>query len=391
MITITSQKEWDALPKSFSTFTRIEIRSDNSVIIQISNTPENSHVDARDNSHVDARDNSHVDARDHSHVVAWDNSHVEAWDNSHVFAWGKSHVVARDHSHVEAWDNSHVEAWDNSHVDARDHSRVDARDHSHVEACGKSHVEACGKSHVVARDHSHVEAWDNSYVEAWDNSHVDARDHSHVEAWDNSHVEACGKSHVVARDNSHVEAWDNSHVEAHGRTSISAQSDKATILLFDFSVVIASSSVKNITKKSTTSTIVEVPAPDFTVGGWIDRENISPANEHATVILFKRVSCDFKTQENTSNETLWTVGSTVEHKAWNPETEECGCGKFHACSRPYFCNEFRNNIGDRYIAIEIAEKDLFAWPKKPDYAHKIAFRCGTVLYECDCYGTKLGD
>ena len=84
MITITSQKEWDALPKSFSTFTRIEIRSDNSVIIQISNTPEN--------SYVDARDNSHVDARDHSHVEAWDYSHVEAWDNSHVEARGDSTV-----------------------------------------------------------------------------------------------------------------------------------------------------------------------------------------------------------------------------------------------------------------------------------------------------------
>lgn len=106
-------------------------------------------------------------------------------------------------------------------------------------------------------------------------------------------------------------------------------------------------------------------------------------------MLYKRVSADFKTQENTENETLWAVGSTVTHLAWNPKSQECGESKFHACSRPYFCDEFRNLKDDRYIAVEIALEDLHEWTDLPQYPHKIAFRSGKVLYECDRIGKQV--
>lgn len=79
---------------------------------------------------------------------------------------------------------------------------------------------------------------------------------------------------------------------------------------------------------------------------------------------------------------------TIEHPTWEPEINECGKGKFHACSRPYFCDEFRDQKEDRYIAIEIQTKDLYEW-ENAQYPHKIAFRKGKVLYECDKYGIKL--
>lgn len=119
---------------------------------------------------------------------------------------------------------------------------------------------------------------------------------------------------------------------------------------------------------------------------YLEREGI--AVNKGKVVLFKRVSKDYKTQEGTSNETTWSVGELITHPKWNPGLEECGSGKFHACSRPFFCDEFRGKIGDRYIAIEISVKDLYEW-KNPGYPHKIAFRKGNVLYECDRYGNKI--
>jgi hypothetical protein len=250
-----------------------------------------------------------------------------------VVARGNSSVVARGNSSVEAWGNSSVVAWENSSVVARGNSSVVAR----------------GNSSVVARGNSSVEAWGNSSVVAWENSSV------------------------VARGNSSVEAWENVCVRI--VTKIKSLS------LFGLSVLFQPFDLNFKFKKEKTVLVQKVkPLP------YLDREGIRKDN--GSVILFKRVSADLKTQENTKNETLWTVGSTVTHPAWNPTNGECGEGKYHACSRPYFCDEFRDNNGDKYIAIKIKVADLHEW-EKPNYPHKIAFRSGKVLYECDKHGNRL--
>lgn len=56
---------------------------------------------------------------------------------------------------------------------------------------------------------------------------------------------------------------------------------------------------------------------------------------------------------------------------------------------PYFADEFRNNSGDRYVAVKIVLKDLFEWKDEPEYPHKTGFRKGEVLYECDRYGEEF--
>ncbi|RJO61078.1 MAG: hypothetical protein C4542_07270 [Dehalococcoidia bacterium] len=119
---------------------------------------------------------------------------------------------------------------------------------------------------------------------------------------------------------------------------------------------------------------------------YLEREGVPVKKDK--VLLFKKVSHDCKTQERTKNETLWAIGTTVTHPAWSPEHGECGEGKYHACSRPYFCDEFRNEADDIYVAIEVAIKDLYEWPN-PSYPHKIAFREGKVLYQCDKFGKRI--
>ncbi|MFA7279151.1 MAG: hypothetical protein WC100_03555, partial [Sterolibacterium sp.] len=207
---------------------------------------------------------------------------------------------------------------------------------------------------------------------AWENSSV--------VAWENSSVVAWGNSSVVAWGNSSVEAWDQVGIQGYGA---------ASILLYGLAVLWLHNKLK-FTKKSKTATVREVGdsvirAKKGAPKDWLAKNGVDPVKGKIT--LFKRVSKDFKTQEGCEWETTWTVGATMDHPNWSPAGEECHAGKFHGCPRPYFCDEFRSTPGDRYVALEVAVKDLYAWDK-PGYPHKIAFRRGIVLYECDKHGRK---
>ena len=213
-----------------------------------------------------------------------------------------------------------------------------------------------------------------SVTKAWENSSVVARENSSVEAWGNSSVVARGNSSVVARENSSVVARENSVVRVF--------SAAIKLLLHGFSVAFLPITINlNIGKKSEHCHIQIVQ--DL---GWFERNAVEQTEK---VILYKKVSKDFKTQEGTANETLWLVGSTVDHPKWNPCGQECGPGKFHACSRPYFCDELRNQQGDRYVAVEIGLTDLYEWKKNPQYPYKIGFKTGKVLYECNKFGKQI--
>src|SRR5258708_6162239 len=139
------------------------------------------------------------------------------------------------------------------------------------------------------------------------------------------------------------EAWENSSVEAWENSVVRVFSKIGSLLLHGFSVAFLPVTINlNIQKKSEHCHIQVVK--DL---GWFERNAV---DEKPKVVLYKRVSKDFKTQEGTKNETLWAVESKVTHPDWKPTSGECGEGKFHACSRPYFCDEFRHATGDRYIA-----------------------------------------
>ena len=195
-------------------------------------------------------------------------------------------------------------------------------------------------------------------------------------------------NYFVAWENSSVVAWGNSSVEAWGNSSVKLTVDyslSVKVKLFGFTVCWKPKGKKiDIEVKSKTAFIQEFePLP------YLEREGIEVIEKK--VILFKRVSSSLKTQENTKNETLWAIGSTVDHNAWNPTKEECGEGKFHACSRPYFCDEFRSNKGDNYIAIEVHVDDLHEWTESPTYIHKIAFRACRVIGEVNRFGKPINN
>ena len=201
-------------------------------------------------------------------------------------------------------------------------------------------------------------------------------------AWDNSSVEARGKASVVAWGNASVEAWDNSSVEAWDKVVVRIMRGIKSLSMLGFSVLFMPFDLDFEFSYQETCGVQK-----FTLHPYLEREGIPAIN--GTVTLYKRVSADWKTQEGTPNETTWTPGTTVTHPAWSPDVQECGEGKYHACSRPYFADEFRCNRGDRYVAIKIKVSDLHEWKRNPDYPHKIAFREGEVMHECDRFGKKM--
>ena len=192
--------------------------------------------------------------------------------------------------------------------------------------------------------------------------------------------EARDNSSVVARDNSSVVARGNSSVEAWGQAIVRVFSDLVKIIMHGYSVLSIPVNI-NINVKHDKTYIIQ----RYERQKYLEREGVKI--NRGNVILFKKVSSEYKTQEGTVNETKWPIGRIVTHPEWDPTKSECGEGKYHACSRPYFCDEFRNEQGDKYIAVRIKLNDLFEW-ENPIYTHKIAFREGKVLYECDRFGRK---
>jgi hypothetical protein len=196
-------------------------------------------------------------------------------------------------------------------------------------------------------------------------------------------VVARENSSVVARENSSVVARENSSVVAWGNSGVHASSTSVKVEIFGFAVAWDHAKAK-IRKRAKTATVI-TPESASGTKGWLETNAIR--EKGGKVVLFKRVSKDFRTQEGTPNETTWAIGATLEHPNWRPKSGECGDGKFHAVSRPYFGDEFRSTHMDRYIAVQIAVADLYAWPN-PKYPHKIGFRKGCVLYEVDRMGRK---
>ena len=211
---------------------------------------------------------------------------------------------------------------------------------------------------------------DSSTVTAYGSSTVTACGSSIVTAYDSSTVTACGSSTVTACDSSTVTAYDSSTVTACG-----------------FAVAVLWGSAKIRKKGKYAKVVRQRVLKAKTLAEWIDINDVEVKGQFVT--LYKRVSVDLKTQEGEANETLWAIGSSLVVPNWDPAGSECGAGKFHGCPAPRYCDEFRTKAGDRYVAIKVAKKDCKVWPDAR-YPHKIAFRAGTVLHECDKNGKKIG-
>ena len=195
-------------------------------------------------------------------------------------------------------------------------------------------------------------------------------DSSTVTAYGSSTVTAYGSSTVTACDSSTVTACDSSTVRACG-----------------FAVAVLRASAKISEKGKYAKVVRQKDLKAKTLAQWIDINGAKVEGQFVT--LYKRVSADLKTREGKASETLWAIGSSLVVPNWDPAGSECGAGKFHGCPAPHYCDEFRSTAGDRYVAIKVAKKDCHVWPDAL-YPHKIAFRAGTVLHECDKNGRKIG-
>ena len=251
--------------------------------------------------------------------------------------------------------------------------------------------------YIISKDEAKV------FIVSWESSQNSIKSYANsqnsIESWENSHnsIESYNNSQnsIKSRESSQnsIKSWENSHnsIESYNNSqnsivsyNQSTNTIKTTIKslsLYGYSVAIIPFDLDIDIKKEDTAIVQRYKEEPF-----LKREGIEIKGNK--VVLYKRVSHDFKTQEGTKNETNCNVGNVLEHSAWDPTKEECGEGKFHAVSKPYFGDEFRNISNDKYIAIEIEVDDLYEW-KNAHYIHKIAFKKGKVLYECDKFGKEV--
>ena len=223
----------------------------------------------------------------------------------------------------------------------------------------------------------------NSQATLWENSQATLRENSQATLWGNSQATLRDNSQATLWGNSQATLWGNSQATGYGNAAIHNYTLNP-VLLYGFSVCWLLTKTAKATKKSVNSTIINFQFNS--VKNWIENDGVE-TDKNNNVIIFKRVSKDFKTQEGSKNETLWRIEKEIEIENWDPKNE-CGEGKFHGCSHAFFCDDFRDKEEDRHIAVKVAIKDLVAFPE-PKYPNKISFRKGFVLWECDRNGKKI--
>lgn len=277
----------------------------------------------------------------------------------------------------------------------------------------------CHASSQVEAHYSSVLAFSRSKITAERGTTVNASDFSQVIALQDCRVLTTGQVNVCAYDNSSVYAigrstvifsyaWEgvaiiggtafatylgDGDVSVYDTAMLRADHN-GDIRLFDYSTlvgtatptqVVATANIVNPLKNQETIYVAPLSAKD-TLNSWLSTKGI--AVNDGTVTLYKRVSHDFKTQEDTENETHWEIGKTLEVPNWNIRGE-CGEGKFHACLSPMMCLRYRDSPGDRWIAVQVEVNDIHIF-RHPNFTDKVAFRKGKVLYEVDVAGKKIG-
>ncbi len=279
-------------------------------------------------------------------------------ENAGAELWGNARAVLRENASAVLRENAGAVLWENASAVLRENASAVLRENAGA----------------VLRENAGAELWGNARAALWGNARAVLRENASAVLWGNARAELWG--------NARAELWENARAELRGNAVSWCLSANVKIDLFGFSVAFCPLDIKaKITRKQKTAVIQRTKIEK----NFHKREAVTGK---AGGILYKRVSKDYLTQEGMPNETKWTVGTTVVCSKWNPKGAECGDGKFHACSRPYFCDEFRSEKpDDRYVAILVKKADTYTWPD-PQYPHKIGFRQGTVLHECDWMGEK---
>lgn len=374
-ILIKSIYEYDNLPANFETSTGIIIDTPSSSIYTLKRIPGNAYIKIINNSNICFSLNRNRPSH-HENIFS-----IEVFNNSIVEVFNPP----------GGWGGVGVWATDNSKITVRNNNSTHLRGNCCATVYGGS-ITVSENSHLTAYENAHISTYDDCTVKCFE-SILTAIECNKVIAV-NCKIDAIGK---------------NMTIKAFGKTyiGISGLAFNNNILLYDTSSADSHSADNNIylhghsylrnycinAKAFRISPFSVVSFVESRLGlklwRWLEEFGCEIIDENF-VILYKRVSHDFKTQEHTCNETLWTIGTTLNHKAWNPIDYECGSGKFHACPEPIYCDAFRSLSNDRYIAIKINIDDLYLWNStEPSYPDKIAFKAGEVLYECDVFGDEV--
>ena len=325
-IVITSQAQWDELPPAFDEYTELVIGDGTYVSIK----------------KISGKASAILS--DNARASLYGNASAALHDNASATLSGNAIAALHDNASATLSDSARATLYGNANAILSGSARATLSGNARASLYGNASAALYGNANAILSGNAIAALHDNASATLSDSASATLYDSASATLYDSASAKAAWRS-VIFRDSPTAKA---STIGPWAR--------------------------------------VQEPVSVNSTADWLSAWGLDPAAEQ--VILFKRVSSDLRTQEGTPNETTWKIGTTITHPNWSPDDDECGPGKFHACPRPELCDQFRNKPDDRYIAIRVAVEDLHVWVNGK-YPHKVAFRRGEVLFECDRDGNKV--
>lgn len=242
-IYVSSQKEWDEIPKGVPN--TVYIASGSGKCINIVSSKDNEVV-VVGGSFVNLYCDSHVFVVD-SIATLYDNSSAVAIGESQIYLKNKSEAIVHGKTRAEAHDSSFVFAYDSAVVILHGDTQAEVRGSVSVYASDYSKVLAYGYSVVEAGKDAQVSAYDCSTVGVRGSVKVRAFDYVKVEAWGNCLVEGFDSSKLTINRGGFVHLKDRSRVDL-------KEGSNARVYVYE--------GTSNVFCTSTGAEIIEVPSKE---------------------------------------------------------------------------------------------------------------------------------
>ena len=242
-IIVKSQKEYDALPKSFDEFTHIQNMSDETIVRY--KDIENSVFENHGKSSSENYNNSTSINYDNSKSINRDNSSSTNYNNSISINYNNSNSTNYSNSSSENWDNSRSVNWNNSSSRNRDNS-------SSINYDNSSSVNNDNSSSKNYANSSSIN-YNNSKSVNYTNSRSVNNDNSSSMNWDNS-----------SSTN-----WNNSTSIAYQRSNVYCRSEKSKITAYDNTSVYLYEKPKELMTDETVNVVIDIIKPSFEE--WLER------------------------------------------------------------------------------------------------------------------------
>lgn len=289
---------------------------------------------------------------------------------------GLASLTARGNLEVHVTSNGEVKILDSCDARVSGTTAAVVLGQCRVAAFDTATLRVKGEVFVTANDCSRVIAFGTAHVICRDSSVADVSDQ--VVAW------AHGNSSVYASGDATVTAYCGARVRATGRVVVRDFAASYDMLTTSSCTVLSTQPNKGL--DGVPGTILPLSSHYPTVQSWCERHGVS-IDSNDSVVLYKAVNSVFYS----SHGMRYVPGTWSIAEDWNGTKTECG-GGLHFTPRPSLSLEYHglDRLDVRFVACYIRLSDI-AHFRRPNFETKIKAAMCFNLYECDLFGTQIGE